>query len=142
MSEEQGKNPHGDSEGHDPDRGGSGDWTAAIPGGGNPERRTQEHKVWSSILRRLGGSSPGSEENLQLADLFSRVQFPADRDGVLNRLAPEAEIRLREGIVVDLRQAVERSRAGIFRSLGDLVDCVKDELRRQEADGKKLLRMV
>jgi hypothetical protein len=77
-----------------------------------------------------------------LADLFSRVQFPADRQGVLNRIAPDAEFRLKEGIVVDLKQAVEKSRTQTFRTLGDLVDCVKDELRRQEADGKRLLRMA
>ena len=100
------------------------------------------HKVWSSILKRLGGSSPGSEENLQLADLFSRVQFPADHDGVYSRLAPGAEFRLREGIVVDLHQAIEHSRVRTFRNIGDLVDCVKDELRRMEADGLKVLKMA
>lgn len=101
-----------------------------------------EHKIWAAVLRRLGGGSPGSEENLQLSELFSRVQFPADREGVISRLAPGAEFRLREGIIVDLHHAVERSRTKTFRNLGDLVDCVKDELRRQEADGLKLLRMT
>jgi hypothetical protein len=107
--------------------------------------RTQEppnHKIWAAILKRLGGSSPGSEENLQLAGLFSRVQFPSDREGVFAKLAPGAEFRLREGIVVDLHQAVEHSRARSFRNIGDLVDCVKDELRRMEADGLKVLKMA
>ena len=94
-----------------------------------------EHRLWASVLRRLGGSSPGSEENLQLSDKFSRVQFPADRDGVIRRLEPGAEFRIREGISVDLKEAVEHSRLKSFRNLGDLVDCVKDELRRQEAAG-------
>ncbi len=101
-----------------------------------------EHKIWAAVLRRLGGSSPGSEENLQLSDLFSRVQFPADRDGVISRLEPGAEFRLKEGIVVDLRHALEHSRTRIFRNLGELVDCVKDELRRQESDGLRLLKGV
>jgi hypothetical protein len=100
------------------------------------------HKVWAGILKRLGGSSPGSEENLQLAGLFARVQFPTDPGGVLARLEPGAEFRLREGIVVDLHQAVEHSRAKTFRNIGDLVDCVKDELRRMEADGLKVLKMA
>jgi hypothetical protein len=109
---------------------------------GPPAGQSREHKVWASILRRLGGGSPGSEENLQLADLFSRVQFPSDREGVVARLAPDAEFRLKEGIVVELKQAVEKSRTKTFWTLGDLVDCVKDELRRQEAEGRKLLRAV
>lgn len=104
--------------------------------------QTPEHKTWAAILRRLGGGSPGSEENLQLAELFSKVQFPADREEVFRRIAPNAEFRIREGIVVDLHQAVEHSRTRNFRNLGDLVDCVKDELRRQEAEGKKLLKSV
>ena len=100
------------------------------------------HKVWAGILKRLGGSSPGSEENLQLAGLFARVQFPSDKEGVFSKLAPDAEFRLREGIVVDLHQAVEHSRARVFRNIGDLVDCVKDELRRMEAVGLKVLKMA
>lgn len=99
-----------------------------------------EHKLWASVLRRLGGSSPGSEENLQLSDRFSRVQFPADRNGVINRIEPGAEFRIREGISVDLKEAVEHSRLKLFRNLGDLVDCVKDELRRQEAAGIRLMK--
>lgn len=100
------------------------------------------HKVWAGILKRLGGSSPGSEENLQLAELFSKVQFPADREGVVTRLVEGAEFRLKEGIVVDLHQALEHSRTRVFRNIGDLVDCVKDELRRMEADGLKVLKMA
>lgn len=100
------------------------------------------HKIWSAILRRLGGSSPGSEENLELARLFQRVQFPTDKEGVSSRLEPGAEFRLKEGIVVDLRQALDHSRAKTFRNLNDLVDVVKDELRRQEADGLKVMKMA
>lgn len=101
---------------------------------------TQEQKVWASVLRRLGGGSPGSAENLQLLEKFSRVQFPATRENVVGKLEPGAEFRLKEGIVVDLRSAVERSRSRIFRNPNELVDCVKDELRRQEAAGVRLLK--
>lgn len=109
-------------------------------GAGKPQ--PPNHKIWAAILRRLGGSSPGSEENLELARLFQRVQFPSDKDGVLSRMEPGAEFRLKEGIVVDLHQAVEHSRTKTFRNLNDLVDAVKDELRRQEADGLKVMKMA
>jgi hypothetical protein len=101
---------------------------------------TREQKVWASVLRRLGGGSPGSAENLQLMEKFSRVQFPATRETVIDKLEPGAEFRLKEGIVVDLKSAVERSRNKVFRNPNELVDCVKDELRRQEAAGVRLLK--
>ncbi len=103
---------------------------------------TAEQKLWASILRRLGGSSPGSEENLQLAAIFSNVQYPADRPTVMQKLAPGAEFRLKEGIEVDLKKAVEQSRMKIFRNLGDLVDSVKDELRRMEKSGLTHLKLA
>lgn len=120
------------------------DWTAhpPQPEDGGPAEVPPNHKVWAAILKRLGGSSPGSEENLQLAEAFSRVRFPADQEGVLAKVAPGAELRLREGIVVDLHLAIEHSRPRSYRSIGDLVDCVKDELRRMEADGLKVLKMA
>ncbi|HLP41674.1 MAG TPA: hypothetical protein VK465_09220, partial [Fibrobacteria bacterium] len=101
-----------------------------------------EHKLWAAALSRLGGSSPGSAENLQLAEKFAKVQFPSDQQGVISHLEPGAEFRIREGISVDLKDSVEKARVKVFRNLGDLVDAVKDELRRQEAAGKKLMKTV
>jgi hypothetical protein len=67
------------------------------------------------------------------------VQFPTHRDEVLKRLDPVAEFRFRMGpsssspdITVDLRHAVASSRSDSFRNMNDLIDCVKDELRRAE----------
>jgi hypothetical protein len=100
----------------------------------------EEQKAWAAVLRRLGGGSPGSEENLQLLERFSRMQFPAEKETVLSRLEPGAEFRIREGVAVDLRQALDHSRSKVFRNPNELVDCVKDELRRQEAAGVKLLK--
>lgn len=103
---------------------------------------TAEQKLWAAILRRLGGSSPGSEENLQLAAIFSKVQFPADQQSVLQKLAPGAEFRLKEGIEVDIKGAIEHSQLKSFRNLGDLVDSVKDELRRMEKAGLGNLKLA
>lgn len=94
-----------------------------------------EQKLWATVLRRLGGGSPGSDENLQLAEIFSKVQFPADPESVLHKLKPGAELRLKEGIEVDLKDAIEHSRTKLYRNLGELVDAVKDELRRIEKAG-------
>jgi hypothetical protein len=92
-----------------------------------------EHRDWSAVLRKLGGSSPGSQENLALADRFHSVQFPAHREDVLKRLEPAAaEFRFAPDIAVDLRHAVSSSRNEVFRTMNDLIDCVKDELRRAE----------
>jgi hypothetical protein len=93
---------------------------------------TKEHEEWSRVLRRLGGSSPGSAENLQLTEKFGVVQFPATHDAVLRKLAPGTEFRIKEGIAIDLRQAVMESHTEVFRNMNDLIDCVKDALRRAE----------
>jgi hypothetical protein len=91
----------------------------------------EKHADWNLVLGKLGGSSPGSEENLQLADKFAGVSFPASREEVLRSLPPGAEFHVRS-VAVDLREAVAESRTGTFRFLNDLIDCVKDALRRAE----------
>ena len=101
-----------------------------------PEPMTREHRDWVAVLGRLGGSSPGSEENLLLAEKFHMVQFPCSREEVLRRLGPKAEFPVRQGITVDLRHAVESCRLESFRNLNDLIDCVKDELRRMETEDR------
>lgn len=93
----------------------------------SPERRD-----WTAVLGRLGGASPGSEDNLAIGAMFGKVQFPASREEVLGKLPPVAEYRFREGITVDLRHAVASSRKEIFRMMNELIDCVKEELRRAE----------
>lgn len=99
-----------------------------------PRRRRPEidphRRDWSAVLGKLGGSSPGSEENLALADRFGEVKFPANRDDVLKRLGPMSDFHFKGDIVVDLRHAVANSRSETFRNMNDLIDCVKDELRR------------
>lgn len=97
----------------------------------NPPNRPRRSSEWTAILGRLGGSSPGSEENAQLAEKFSAVRFPAPRDEVLRLIPPGTEFRAR-GLAVDLREAVADSRAREFRTLYDLIDAVKDEIRRAE----------
>lgn len=94
---------------------------------------SKEHAEWSRVLSRLGGSSPGSAENLQLAEKFAKVQFPAGPDDVLRKLDPGAEFRIKEGIAIDLSQAVIESHLILFRNMNDLIDCVKDALRRAES---------
>jgi hypothetical protein len=86
---------------------------------------------WTAVLGHLGGSSPGSEENQQLFEKFASVHFPVSRDDVLRSLPASAEFRAR-GIAVDLREAIADSRTQVFRSLSDLIDAVKDEIRRSE----------
>lgn len=86
---------------------------------------------WTAVLRKLGGGSPGSEENLQVADLFAKVRFPATREEVLERLAPGAEFRAGK-VAVDLREAVSESKTGTYRTLYDVIDCVKDAMLRAE----------
>ena len=98
----------------------------------NPRLPEKNHQDWVAALRRLGGGSPGSEENLCLAEMFRPVHFPISREEVLRRLAAKAEMRMREGITVDLRHAVEACSLHNFRNLNDLIDCVKGELRRME----------
>jgi hypothetical protein len=99
--------------------------------GRNRPRRSNRSSDWTAVLGRLGGSSPGSEENLQLAEKFAMVNFPATRDEVLNRLPPVCEFKVRT-VSVDLREAVAESRAQRFTTLYDLIDAVKDEIRRAE----------
>lgn len=95
--------------------------------------RDREHAGWTAVLGKLGGSSPGSEENLRLGEIFRRVKFPADRGQVLEKLDPGAEFLVRPGVALDMREAVELSRVSEFRNLNDLIDCVKDALRRADA---------
>jgi hypothetical protein len=106
-----------------------GDWSPTSARRPAPSARDKE---WSAVLGRLGGSSPGSRENLALADKFAYVQFPAARDTVLGGLHPVDEFQLREGISVDLRHAVASSRKESFRNMNELIDCVKEELRRAD----------
>jgi hypothetical protein len=89
-------------------------------------------KAKAAVLRRLGGSSPGSFENIQLLEKFGKVMFPAYKSEVLHCLSPGAELRTRGELSISLRDAVVHSRSQVFRNLNDLVDCVKDELRRVE----------
>lgn len=82
-----------------------------------------------AVLGKLGGVSPGSEWNLELAERFSGARFPAAKEDVLAALVPPTEFRL-GGFEVDLREAVTEARAREFRSVFELIECVKDELRR------------
>lgn len=102
-----------------------------IEEGENRPRRANPPSDWTAVLGRLGGSSPGSEENQQLFEKFSSVRFPASREDVLRSLPPAAEFRART-VSVDLREAITDSRAQSFRNLYDLIDAVKDEIRRAE----------
>lgn len=97
----------------------------------NNGNRAGHSSDWTAVLGKLGGSSPGSEYNLQLAEKFANVNFPAGKDEVLRALPPDAEFRVSVA-AVDLREAVMESKAREFRGLYDLIDCVKDELRRAE----------
>lgn len=99
--------------------------------GENRPRRAARPSDWTAVLGRLGGSSPGSEENLQVAEKFAAVRFPASREEVLRSLAPDAGFRARS-VSVDLREAIADSRTREFRSMHDLIDAVKDEIRRAE----------
>lgn len=83
----------------------------------------------AAVLGKLGGASPGSEWNLQLAERFGAVKFPATKEEVLAGLIPPSEVRFR-GFEVDLREAVTESRAREFRTVYELIECVKDALRR------------
>lgn len=98
---------------------------------GNPARRASHSSDWTAVLGRLGGSSPGSEENLQLAETFAGVHFPATPEDVLRCLPPVSEFRVRK-VAVDLRRAIAGSRAPAFQNANDLIDAVKDEIRRAE----------
>jgi hypothetical protein len=86
---------------------------------------------WSAVLGRLGGSSPGSEENLKLAEIFAGVRFPAAREDVLRCLPAVAEFRVRSASV-DVREAIQESSARVFQNTYELIEAVKDEFRRSE----------
>jgi hypothetical protein len=107
-----------------------GDQSLVVEGGNRP-RRANHPSDWTAVLGRLGGASPGSEENLQLAEKFAAVRFPASREDVLRSLPPACEFRART-VSVDLREAIAESRTPSFRNLYDLIDAVKDEIRRAE----------
>jgi hypothetical protein len=95
-------------------------------------RAAQAHKSdWTAVLGKLGGSSPGSEENLQLSEKFHGVHFPSSREEILQKLPMDAVFKVRM-VAIDLREAVTASRLGQFRSMNDLIDCVKDAIREAE----------
>ena len=97
-----------------------------------PGSMGRDHKDWTAVLGKLGGSSPGSEENLRLAEVFGKVQFPALPGDVLARLEGGKEFRIGKDIILDLRHAVANCRKDVFRNVNEVIDCVKDELRRME----------
>jgi hypothetical protein len=99
--------------------------------GSGRSRGTGRPSDWSAVLGRLGGSSPGSEENLRLAEQFAAVRFPATREEALRSLPPDAEFRFKSA-VVDLREAIQDSHIQAFKNAYDLIDAVKDEFRRAE----------
>lgn len=114
--------------------------SSGLPGFGEDEdeesiirRRAaaRQHSGWNAVLAKLGGSSPGSAENLQLAEKFTLVKFPSTRDEVLQKLPPGSEFRIKD-VVIDLREAVAECRIPVFRNTFDLIDCVKDAIRRAE----------
>jgi hypothetical protein len=86
---------------------------------------------WTAVLGKLGGSSPGSEENLLLSEMFRGVKFPSSREEILQKLPADAVFKVRM-LSLDLREAVAASRLGQFRSMNDLIDCVKDAIREAE----------
>jgi len=107
---------------------------AAGPDREEPQERSRgaaRPSDWSAVLGRLGGSSPGSEENLQLAERFAAVRFPASREDVLRSLPAQAGFRVRSAHV-DLHAAIQESTAPVFQSTCDLIEAVKDEFRRSE----------
>ena len=91
--------------------------------------RSNPPSDWTAVLGRLGGASPGSEENLRLAERFTAVRFPASREDVLHCLPPTAEFKAARTVSVDLREAINDSQAQSFRNLYDLIEAVKDEVR-------------
>lgn len=98
---------------------------------GNRPARSNHSSDWTAVLGRLGGSSPGSEENLRLAEKFASVRFPATREDVLHCLPAASEFHVRS-VSVDLREAITESSSPSFRNLYDLIDAVKDGIRRAE----------
>lgn len=96
-----------------------------------PARGSARPSDWSAVLGRLGGSSPGSEENLKLAEIFAGVRFPASREDVLRCLPAVSEFRVRSASV-DVRESIQESSAGQFQNTYELIEAVKDEFRRAE----------
>lgn len=86
---------------------------------------------WTAVLGKLGGSSPGSQENLLLSEKFQGVKFPSSREDILQKLAPDSIFKVRM-VSLDLREAVAASRLGQFRSMNEIIDCVKDAIREAE----------
>jgi hypothetical protein len=86
---------------------------------------------WTAVLLKLGGGSPGSEENLMLSEKFSGVKFPSSPEEILHKLPPEPFFK-KGPVSIDLREAVAASRLDRFRSMNDLIDCVKDAIREAE----------
>lgn len=86
---------------------------------------------WTAVLGKLGGSSPGSQENLLLSEKFHGVKFPSSREDILLKLPPDAGFNVRT-VWIDLREAVAGSRLGQFRSMNEIIDCVKDAIREAE----------
>jgi hypothetical protein len=114
----------------------SGDPDPAVTGANRegpsgPARGASRPSDWTAVLGRLGGSSPGSEENLKLAERFAAVRFPATREDVLRSLPAVAEFRVRSASV-DLREAIQESSAPMFQNTYELIEAVKDEFRRSE----------
>jgi len=101
-----------------------------IPKDMEKQGRSNPASDWTAVLGRLGGTSPGSEENQQLAETFAAVRFPASREDVLRCLPPTAEFKAARTVSVDLREAITDSQAQAFRNLYDLIEAVKDEVRR------------
>ena len=86
---------------------------------------------WTAVLGKLGGSSPGSQENLLLSEKFQGVKFPSSREDILQRLSPDSIFKVRM-VSLDLREAVAASRLSQFRSMNEIIDCVKDAIRGAE----------
>lgn len=86
---------------------------------------------WTAVLGKLGGSSPGSQENIMLSEKFRGVKFPASREDILQKLPPDAAFKVRK-VSLDLREAVGASRLGQFRNMNEIIDCVKDAIREAE----------
>ncbi|MDB5106906.1 MAG: hypothetical protein JWP91_4595 [Fibrobacteres bacterium] len=91
----------------------------------------RQNSDWAAVLGKLGGGSPGSEENLQVAEKFKAVVFPATQEDVLAKLAPGTAFRVKT-VSIDLHEAVTHCRAQSFRNIYDVIDCVKEEIRRAE----------
>jgi hypothetical protein len=112
--------------------------SSGLPGfesdeGDAPKRSpaSRHNSDWTAVLGKLGGGSPGSEENLQLAEKFKFVKFPSTQDEILQKLPPGAEFKVRT-VTVDLREALTECHTRNFRTMYDVIDCVKDSIRRAE----------